>query len=105
MGPLIALLGLAGLFLLWAFFMFPPEHAKPYQLGVFNWSCVAVCAMICGAWVLNVRAMLSSPVNEKYIPLFAYGGGFAIEIVLIGILFLLRNFWIFKPPRRPGGFF
>ena len=102
MGPIIAVLAFFGIFVAWAYFIFPPQHANERQVSVFNWSVMGACAMICLGWILNVGTALSGTTSEKYLLSFAVGGAILIEIVFLGVCFLLRNFWIFKPPRRPG---
>jgi hypothetical protein len=102
MGTLIALLGLVGGMVLWAFFTFPPAYANKRAVNIFNWASVALCSMLCLIWVLNVNMMFTSPAIEKYRTFFLWGGGLCIESVFLLIFFLLRNFWIFKP-KHPGG--
>lgn len=102
MGTIIFVLGFIGLAVLWAFFAWPPEWANEKQVRVFNWSVVAACAMICMAWMLNISVIFDGEYIEKFRWPFAILSALGIEIVFLGIMFLLRNFWVFKPPR-PGG--
>lgn len=102
MGPLLALLGLIGGMILWAFFNFPPSYPNKKTISIFNWTCVAACSFFCLAWILNINMIFSSPSIEKYRPFFLWGGALAIESVFFFVFFLLRNFWIFKA-RNPGG--
>lgn len=102
LGPLIAFLALIGLTVLWCFFNFPPKYANEKQLSAFNWMVIGVCAMICLAWVAQVGAILQGSVDEEWIKPLAIAGALGIEVVFLGIALLVRNFWIFKPPSRPG---
>lgn len=106
MGAVVALLAILGLIVGWAFFAFQPQYANKQQLSVFNWTVIGACTMLCLAWLFNVGQALDTEVYDKYRAVFAIGGALGIEIVFLTACFLMRNFWIFKPPRRPGsGFF
>lgn len=102
MGFVTLFLGMIGLITLWVFFFFPPEYADKRKLAVFNWSCVGFTAMICGAWILNILSIYGGPANQKFFPLVAYGGALGIEAVCMIILFVARNFWIFRASRYGG---
>jgi hypothetical protein len=102
MAPLIALLILIGLAVLWAFFAFIPQWVNARAVTVFNWSALFACAMICASWVFYMNVLLSPETLEKYRVALATVGALLIEIVFLGIMFLLRNFWIFKAPKRGG---
>lgn len=103
MGPLIGVLFFVGAAVAWAFFAWQPEYANKKQLSAFNWSVIGACAMICLSWVANMSVLLSAEQLEKFRLPFALLGALMIEIVFLAVMFVLRNFWIFKPPRRPGG--
>jgi hypothetical protein len=105
MGSVVGVLIFLGAAVAWAFFAFQPEFANKQQLKAFNWSVVGACAMICLAWVLNMSVLLSAEQLEKFRLPFALMGALGIEIVFLAVMFLLRNFWIFKPPKRPGDWF
>lgn len=103
MGPLVALLICLGVFVAWAFFSFQPEWANKRALSIFNWTVMLACLMISTAAGFNVKAIFGQVAFEKYrLPLIAVAS-LGIEITFLTVMFLLRNFWIFKPPRRPGG--
>lgn len=103
MGPLVALLICVGVFVAWAFFSFQPEWANKRALSIFNWTVLLACLMISVAAGFNVKVIFGQAAFEKYrLPLIAVTS-LGIEIGFLTIMFLLRNFWIFKPPRRPGG--
>jgi hypothetical protein len=103
MGPLIALLIFLGMVVAWAFFAFQPEYANKRALTVFNWTIVGACGMMCLAWAFNVKHVLKSEDYAKFSGAFAIIGALGIECVWMTVMFLIRNFWLFKPPRRPGG--
>jgi hypothetical protein len=106
MGPLIGLLIFVGAAVAWAFFTFQPEYANKRALSVFNWSVIGAGAMICIAWYFNMHVFLD-PKNmgesaaRKFRMAFALIGSLGIESIWLLLMFVLRNFWIFKPPR-PG---
>lgn len=103
MGPLVALLICIGVFVAWAFFSFQPEWANKRALSIFNWSVLAACLMVSAAAAFNVKVIFGPAAYEKWrMPLIAIAG-LGVEITFLTVMFLLRNFWIFKPPRRPGG--
>lgn len=103
MGALIALLLLIGLAVLWAFFIFVPDWVDERALRVFNWSVIACCVMICGSWIMFMKVQLGIDAsNEKFRWAFITAGALMIEIVFLTFMLLLRNFWVFKPPSRPG---
>lgn len=103
MGPLIGLLCFIGAGIAWAFFAFQPEYANKRALSVFNWSVMGAGAMICLAWILNMKMVLGGEQYAKYKTAFQLIGVLGIECVWLTLMLLIRNFWIFKPPRRPGG--
>jgi uncharacterized membrane protein YjdF len=104
MGAAITLLGIIGIFVLVAYLKFPPAFAKKNLLGTFDTMVMGVCGFICLMWALDVRSNYGT---QDWWGALAMGGALCIEIVFLGFCFLLRNFWVFRPPRRPGrdGFF
>lgn len=102
-GPLVALLAIFGVAVLWIFFNFQPQYANKRQLSVFNWTVVAMCVMFCIGFVLYLYSGLGERNRESFFLPFSIGGALAIEICFLTVGFLLRNFWIFKPPSRPRG--
>ncbi|MEZ0223884.1 MAG: hypothetical protein ACAH83_04970 [Alphaproteobacteria bacterium] len=103
MGPLIGLLCFIGAGIAWMYFAFQPEYANKRALSVFNWSVMGAGAMICLAWVLNMKMVLKGDDYAKFKTAFEVIGVLGIECGWLVLMFLIRNFWIFKPPRRPGG--
>lgn len=103
MGPLIGLLVFLGAAVAWAFFAFQPEYANKRALSVFNWSVLAAGAMICAAWIFNMKVLLSEDILKKWKTPFEIVGALGIEVIWLTLMFLIRNFWLFKPPRRPTG--
>lgn len=102
MGVIITVFLIFAAMAMWAFLSFSPRYANPKQVSVYNWSVIGACAMMCFAWVLNVGSFLAGSSAEKYITFFAVMGAVGVEVVFLGICFVLRNFWIFKASRRPG---
>lgn len=105
MNLLYSLLAMLGAVVLWAFFNFPPDYANKKQVSVFNWTCVAIFAMFSLVFLLNVEAYATVPTVAKYKGLFRAAGIFCIEIVVLPICLIIRNFFIFKPSRRGGSYF
>ncbi len=105
MGVVLALLMLLGALVLWLFFMFPPAYANKKQVSAFNWSCVAFCVIVCGAYAMNMEMVFSAPGIEKYKTFVMLGGALGIETAFLFIMFLLRNFWIFKPRNPSSGYY
>jgi len=100
MGVVVAVLAFIGGSVLWAFFAWQPPYANKKQLSVFNWSVIGACAMVCLSYVFNMEVLLQADDLEKYRVPFAIGGSLGIESVFLGVIFVLRNFWVFKPPRQ-----
>ncbi len=107
MGSVIVLLGIIGLLVLFCYLKFPPPYAKRKLVNAFDIMVLVVCAFICLMWIFKMHASLVDTSDEDWELPLAVGGALGIEIVFLGICFLMRNFWVFKPPRRPGkdGFF
>ena len=107
MGPIIVLLAIIGLLVLFAYLKFPPPYANKKLVSVYDMMVLGVCAFICLMWVLNMRSKLIDTPDEGWWQPVAIAGALGIEIIFLGLFFLARNFWIFRPPSRPGrdGFF
>ena len=106
MGSVVVVLSIIGLIVLFAYLKFPPRYyANKKLVRVYDLMVMGVCALLILTWVLNLRAEWMDTVNEKWWEPMAIIGALGIEIILLGLFFILRNFWIFKPPRRPGGGF
>jgi len=107
MGAVVMLLAIIGFMVLLAYLKFPPPYANKKMVGTFDAMVMGVCALLCVSWVLHMRGELVHTYEEKLWSPLAILGALGIEIVFLSLCFVLRNFWIFKPPRRPGqdGFF
>lgn len=103
MGSVIVVMGIIGALVLVAYLQFPPAFANKKLVSVFDKMVLAVCALLCLAWFWNIRTTWMGTSNDKWWQPVALFGSLAIETTFLGVCFLLRNFWIFKPPRRPGG--
>lgn len=101
-GAIIFMLGILALAVWWIFFSFQPKFVNEKQLKAFNWTIVAIWLMFSVAMVIYIYTDLSPMSREKYFWGIAIGGTLAAQIVFFTIGLLLRNFWIFQPPRRPG---
>jgi hypothetical protein len=106
MFSVVALLGIFGVAMLFAYVKFPPAFANKKIVNVFNAMTLGVTAILCLLWFLKVHNDVGVTNGDKvWLPL-ACIETLGVEIVLLGIFFLLRNFFIFKPPRAGGrGFF
>jgi len=105
MGAIILVLAIVGFLVLFAYLKFPPAYADAKLVGVFDMMAIGVCAILCLAWALNIHTDWADTANDKWWTPVAIGGALLIEVVFLAFCFLLRNFWIFKPPRRPGSGF
>lgn len=105
MGAIIVVLAIIGAVVLFAYLKFPPPYATKKLVDTFNFMTLGVCAFLCLAFFLNLRSDWIGTINDKWWLPMGILGVLGIEIVFLGICFLLRNFWIFKPPRRPGSGF
>jgi len=102
MGALVIVLAIIGSLVLFAYLKFPPPYADRKLVGVYDRMVIGVCAFLCLVWFFNARVNWMDPLNDKLWLPIALAGALAIEIGFLGVCFLLRNFWVFKPPRRPG---
>lgn len=88
-----------GACVLWAFLSFPPYYPNKKPIRVYNMTCITLCAFFIAIYVANIRGIFVTPATEQYAGIFIACGSFVIELVLLTVFFLLRNFWIFKPKR------
>lgn len=102
MGTIIVALALIAAMVLYAYLKFPPLYADVKLVNVYNMMTLGVCLMLCVAWFFDIESSWKDSINDAYWLPVAIAGALVIEIGFLGICFLLRNFWIFKPPRRPG---
>ena len=105
MGALIVFFIIIGFLLLFAYLKFPPPYAQKKALRVYDATVVGVCAFLCLIWVLHVRGILLGTSNDIWWTSLATVGAVGIELVFLGLCFVMRNFWIFKPPSRLGSGF
>jgi len=88
---------LASLFMA-AYIYFPPQFADRYLVSVFNkFSGIFVTVI---SLLVYFQGRSALPVTQDLRDLFA--GFFAVmfEFILLVIFFILRNFWMFRPPKR-----
>lgn len=102
LGTLIFLLFIIGVGVLWAFFSFQPKYVNQQQLKAFNWTVVGMCAMFCVGVVAYIYSDLSPDGRTNFFLPLALCAAIATEIVFFTLGLILRNFWIFTPPRRRG---
>ncbi len=105
MGTIVVVLAIIGVLVLFSYLKFPPAYADKKLVKVYDMMVLGVCAVLCLMWFLNIRANWMGGINDKWWEPVAIAGALAIETVFLGVCFLMRNFWVFKPPRRPGGGF
>jgi len=81
-----------------AYISFSPQYAEPKALAAFNKATIIVIVALTILFYLNGKTLLplSSDLKEIMSVIFA----FLFELVLVTILFVVRNFWLFKPPKR-----
>jgi amino acid transporter len=103
MGALIVLTIIIGFFILLGYLNFPPAYANKKLVRAFDMMAVLVCAFICLMYVLKVHVLMADTRDDMWWEPKAAVGAVGIEAVFLGLCFLFRNFWVFKPPSRPGG--
>jgi hypothetical protein len=103
MGALIVLLIAIGFLILVAYLKFPPMYASKKLVGTYDMMVIGVCAFICLMYVLKVHGAMAETRDDMWWEPLAALGAVGIETVFLGLCFLFRNFWVFKPPSRPGG--
>lgn len=105
MGAVIVVFFLLGGAVLYVYLAFPPFFPKKHLVRAFDWMVMFVCALLCLFWFLDLRLRFESTEYARLAIPIGLVGVLGIETVFLGIAFLLRNFWLFKPPSRPGGGF
>lgn len=103
MGIIIIVLAILAILTLVAYLKFPPPHSNPKLVGTFDMMVMGVCALLCLVWVLHIKSDWAGTPDEKWWVFAAIAGAVGIEMGFLLLCFLLRNFYVFKPPRRPGG--
>lgn len=101
MGAIIIAFGIVGFFVLFAYLKFPPSFADKKTVAVFDKMVLGVCAFLCLMGYLNIDTAVGVSPDLRKPAAIALALG--IEIIFLPICFILRNFFVFKPPRRPGG--
>jgi len=101
MAALIFIMIVIGFLILFAYLKILPAYASKKLVSTFNKMTIAVVFLLSILFYFN--AELNLPLSEDLRKLVAVAGAIGVEIGLLIICFILRNFWIFKPPRRPGG--
>jgi len=104
MGALIVLLIIIGFFILVGYLSFPPAYANKKLVRAYDLMVVCVCAFICLMWIFRTHTTMAETRDNMYWEPVSAFGAVGIEAVFLGLCFLFRNFWVFKPPSRPGGF-
>jgi len=84
-----------------AYLQFPPQFADKHLVSVFNKFSGGLTVVLCVLFYLNGKMKL--PFSEDLKELMAIVFALFLELFLLVIFFIIRNFWMFKPPRRPGG--
>lgn len=100
MGSVIVLFGALGAAILWCFFSFQPQYVDKKQLNAFNYTALALCAILCAVSAVYLYAGMSIVTREKYYVLAAIGLALAIETVVLGLCLLARNFWLFRRSKN-----
>lgn len=96
MGPTILVMMILAGITVYVFLKFSPYFERPEVVKMFNRCALGVCAMLATSWYFAITMDLIGKPAQKYTPLLAIGGGCLIVIAALAILFLIRNFWIFK---------
>jgi hypothetical protein len=88
----------------YCFFKFLPDIDNKPALKAFNISIVIVAFLFAGAWAFRLKGNLVGTDFESLYGVIAFGGIMLIYNFVIGVAFVMRNYWIFRPTRRPGDF-
>jgi hypothetical protein len=103
MGAIIGVLATIGFLVALCYLKFPPPYADKNLVHKFDMMVLSVCGFLCFMWTLSVALdWRGTSESSWWIPLSIIGS-LGIESVFLGLLFVVRNYWVFKPPRRPGG--
>lgn len=102
MASIVLGLAVIGFLVLFAYIKLPPSYADQRLVTIYNRMVLTVCSVLCLIFFLSIRAEWMGSINDKWWKPVAIIGTISFEIVFLGICFILRNFWVFKPPRRPG---
>lgn len=94
---------IAGIMALFFFLEFSPKYANKHQVSVFNKMVLVVVIVFCV--IAFVQGQQNLPFSSLITTMVAAFLSLVTEVVLLLLFFLLRNFWIFKPPKRPGDMF
>lgn len=91
---------LVGIAVAIAFLQMPPKYADKQTLSAFNNVVLGVVLLVC--LVLYIHGRQNFPFSDELRNAMALIISVGVEIVLLLVLFLLRNFWIFRVRRGPG---
>ena len=81
-----------------------PKYAEERALSIINNSILAVAVIVCVAFFIKIYVSMQGTINDGWWKPVAVCGSM---LIISGFTFfgmLIRNFWIFKAPKRPGGF-
>lgn len=92
------------------FVIFQPRAMGPQRraLSAYNWCVFGVTLLLCLTFTFLMHAnyaipedqfFISRPEQRKLWMVLAGGGSAAIATLFFFVGWLLRNFWIFRPPR------
>lgn len=101
MGVIVVTVGLFAVAALVAFFFFKPEYNNQKVINTFNACWLFVTALLAIGFVFYINNLMAGTIHDKLWKPVAMAGSLAITFVLLTLGLLLRNFWLFKPPKRP----
>jgi len=81
-----------------AYWSFSPKYVDEKAVAVFNRASMMVVVLLTVLFYLNGKTML--PLSDSLREIMSLIFAFCFELFLLVLLFVVRNFWIFKPPRR-----
>ncbi len=93
-GIILIMAGLAAL----AYLSFNPPYAEKKALTAFNRATMGVVIILTVLFYLNGKIYL--PLSDSLREMMSLIFAFLVELFLLVILFVVRNFWLFKAPRR-----
>ena len=94
MASIIFGLAIIGALVLFAYLKIPPSYADKKLVNVYNTMVLTICFVFCLVFFLYIRVNWMGSINDKWWKPVAIAGSLSIEIVFLGICFILRNFFI-----------
>ena len=84
---------------IFAYHSFSPQFAEKKAVAGFNKATIIVVVGLTVLFYIKGKVML--PIGDDSLrEIMSLVFAFIFELVFLAILFVTRNFWVFKPPKR-----